>query len=112
MKIVAPVLALLIAAGGCSFCSAADPACSADAISRAQQLLTFHAGADERATIEKTAKQLPSIRNPADTSQKLDVLEVWGNIYKGRYRMRFIYYNSASTHCLLMGEEILEFARL
>jgi hypothetical protein len=52
------------------------------------------------------------MRNPADPKQKFNVLEIWGYIYKGRYRMRFIYYNSPATGCLLMGEEILEYARL
>ena len=63
-------------------------------------------------TIDKTVKQLPSLANPEDPKQKFEVLEVWGNIYKGRYRMRFLYYNSPATSCLLMGEEILEYARL
>jgi len=62
-------------------------------------------------TIDKTVKQLPSIRNPEDPAQSFQVLETWGYIYKGRYRMRFIYFNSPATACLLMGEEILEYAR-
>jgi hypothetical protein len=112
MNSVAPVFALLVLIGSCSFCRAADPACAEGAINRAKQLLAFHAGADERTTIDKTAKQLPSIRNPEDPNQKFEVLEVWGYIYKGKYRMHFLYYNSPATRCLLMGEEILEFARL
>jgi hypothetical protein len=63
-------------------------------------------------TIDKTVKELPSMRNPEDPKQKFEVLEIWGYIYKGRYRMRFIYYNSPATSCLLMGEEILEYARM
>jgi hypothetical protein len=62
-------------------------------------------------TIDKTVKQLPAMRNPEDPAQSFKVLEIWGNIYKGRYRMRFIYFNSSATSCLLMGEEILEYAR-
>ncbi len=93
-------------------CYAADIPCAARAIGRAKQLLTFYAGADDRMTIDKTVKQLPSIRNPADPAQSFDVLEVWGHIYKGQYRMRFIYFNASGMSCLLMGEEILEYARL
>jgi hypothetical protein len=93
-------------------CYAADLPCAARAVDRAKQLLTFHAGADDRMTIDKTVKQLPSIRNPADPAQSFEVLEVWGHIYKGQYRMRFIYSNSRDTSCVLMGEEILEYARL
>jgi hypothetical protein len=51
------------------------------------------------------------MRNPEDPAQSFKVLEVWGYIYKGKYRMRFIYFNSPATSCLLMGEEILEYAR-
>ncbi|MCU1237658.1 MAG: hypothetical protein JWP63_5625 [Candidatus Solibacter sp.] len=112
MNIVALFFALLALMSSCSFCRAADSACAAGAIDRAKRLLTFHAGPDERMTIDKTVKQLPSMRNPEDPSQRFEVLEVWGYIYKGKYRMHFIYYNSPATQCLLMGEEILEFARI
>jgi hypothetical protein len=112
MNIVARTFLFLALTGSCTLCSAADSACAAGAIDRAKQLLAFHAGPDERITIDKTVKQLPSIRNPEDPGQKFEVLEVWGYIYKGKYRMRLIYYNSPATRCVLMGEEILEFARL
>ena len=112
MKIVARTFAFLALIGYCPVSRAADSSCAAGALDRAKQLLTFHAGPDERITIDKTVKQLPSIRNPEDPNQKFEVLEVWGYIYKGKYRMRLIYYNSPSTRCLLMGEEILEFARI
>jgi hypothetical protein len=111
MSFIARFLVLLTLFGICSSCDAADPPCAAGAIDRAKQLLTFHFGPDDRMTIDKTVKQLPSIRNPEDPKQKFEVLEIWGYIYKGRYRMRFIYYNSQVTSCLLMGEEILEYAR-
>jgi hypothetical protein len=112
MNIIARFFLFLGLIGTCSFCNAADIPCAASAVDRAKQLLTFHAGPDDRMTIDKTVKQLPPMRNPEDRTQKFDVLEIWGNIYKGRYRMRFIYYNSSATSCLLMGEEILEYARL
>lgn len=112
MNFIARLFVLLALMGTCSFCAAADPPCAARAIDRARQLLTFHFGPDDRMTIDKTVKELPSMRNPEDPAQQFEVLEVWGYIYKGRYRMRFIYYNSPSTSCLLMGEEILEYARM
>jgi hypothetical protein len=112
MNFIARFLVLLGLIGTYSFCYAADHPCAARALDRAKQFLTFHSGPDDRMTIDKTVKQLPSMRNPEDPSQRFDVLEVWGYIYKGRYRMRFIYYNSRATSCVLMGEEILEYARL
>jgi hypothetical protein len=112
MNFIGRFFALLVLMGTCFFCHAADSACAAGAIDRAKQLLTFHAGPDERMTIDKTIKQLPSMRNPEDPKQTFEVLEIWGYIYKGKYRMRFIYYNSRASGCLLMGEEILEFARV
>jgi hypothetical protein len=104
--------AVVAVMGTCSYCRAADSACASGAIERAKQLLTFHAGADDRMTIDKAVKQLPSIRNPENPKQRFEVLEVWGYIYKGKYRMRFIYYNSRDTRCLLMGQEILELAQI
>jgi hypothetical protein len=112
MKILVRMFAFLALTGSSFFSRAADSSCAAGAIDRAKQLLTFHAGADDRMTIDKTAKKLPSIRNPESPNQRFEVLEVWGYIYKGKYRMRLIYYNSPATRCLLMGEEILEFARI
>jgi hypothetical protein len=112
MNVLARSFALLAVMTTCSVCRAADPPCAAGAVDRARKLLAFHAGPDERITVDKAVKQLPSIRNPEDPSQKFQVLELWGYIYKGRYRMRLIYYNSPATQCLLMGEEILEFARM
>jgi hypothetical protein len=111
MNLIARFFVFLTLLGTCSFCDAADPPCATSAADRAKQLLTFHSGPDERMTIDKAVKQLPSMRNPGDPKQTFEVLEIWGYIYKGRYRMRFIYYNSRATACLLMGEEILEYAR-
>ena len=85
---------------------AAQIPCTNEAIDRAKKLLTFHAGEDDRISIKPTVKVLPSIRNPANSKQKFQILEVWGYIYKGKYRMRFTHYNSPQTSCLLMGQEI------
>ena len=112
MNFIIRLCVFLFLIGTCSFCYAADPPCAAGAIDRAKQLLTFHSGPDDRLTIDKIVKELPSMRNPEDPKQKFEVLEIWGYIYKGRYRMRFIYYNSSAISCLLMGEEILEYARI
>ena len=100
----------------CSMTAAAAPAlqpsphhCSGAAIEQAPKLLAFHFGPDSRIEIDKTAKTVAPIRNPANRAQRLDVLEVWGHIYKGQYRMRFIYTRS-SKDCVLVGQEVLEYA--
>jgi hypothetical protein len=85
--------------------------CSTAAIEQAQKLLTFHFGPDGRIEIDKSVKILASIRNPANRAQRFDVLEVWGHIYKGDYRMRLIYAR-LPNECVLMGQEVLEYASL
>ena len=85
--------------------------CSADAVTRAKKLLALHFGEDARIEIDQSVSTLKPIKNPADQSQLFDVLEVWGYIYKGRYRMHFIYARE-QNECVLMGQEILEFAKL
>ena len=88
--------------------------CEPKAISQAYRLLKFHRGPDNRIEIDNSSvKSLHPVKNPADPDQVFDVLEVWGYIYKGQYRMRFIYAGGENAKsCLLMGQEILEFARL
>jgi len=100
----------------CSMTSRAAPApqaaphhCSSAAIEQAPKLLAFHFGPDSRIEIDKTARALAPTRNPANRAQRLDVLEVWGHVYKGQYRMRFIYMQSPND-CVLVGQEILEYA--
>ena len=82
--------------------------CDADAIKRGMPLLKLHFEAEqlENASVDDTVKELPPIR-ALKGKGKLDVLEVWGHIYKADYRMRFIYAQVSGT-CLLMGQEILE----
>src|SRR6478609_9377607 len=77
--------------------------CSKDAVAQARKLLAFHFGTDERIEIGKTAKVLPPITNPSEPKQQFDVLEVWGFVYKGQYRMRIIYARMPGE-CLLMGQ--------
>ena len=87
------------------------PRCSGAATEQAKKLLTFHFGEDNRMEIGKSVTKLAPIRNPANKKQLLDVLEVWGYIYKGQYRMRFLYARRPGE-CILMGQEILEYAGL
>ncbi len=82
--------------------------CSSQGIAQAQKLLNFHVGGDTRISIDKKVRELPPLKNPANQRQKFQVLEVWGYIYKAKYRMRFIYYNAPNISCLLMGQEVLE----
>jgi hypothetical protein len=91
----------------------AEPAhhCSSAATEQAKKLLAFHFGPDNRIEIDKSVKELAPIHNPANKKQLFDVLEVWGYIYKGQYRMRFIYARLPGE-CILMGQEILEYASL
>jgi hypothetical protein len=89
----------------------ADPTCSADALMQAKKLLNFHSNGDDRIEIMPKVKEVHSILNPADKKQKFQVLEVWGYIYKGTYRMHLIYY-PLGEECVLMGQEILEIAKL
>ncbi len=85
--------------------------CEDEAKTQAKKLLAFHFDSAERIEIENTIKSLHPIRNPANKQQFFDVLEVWGNIYKGQYRMRLIY-AQIPGECILMGQEILEYAAL
>lgn len=105
------VACLLLAATVCQ-AQEPNPSCADDAIARAKPLLGFHFGEDDRVSIADSARELPSIRNPANPKQRFKVYEVWGYIYKGEYRMRFIYHVSEVSGCTLMGQEILEHARL
>lgn len=91
--------------------SAASPQCAAAALAQASKLLTFHTAGDDRAEVDSQVKPLPSLANPANKAQKFLVLEVMGHVYKGDYRMRLIYY-PLGTDCILMGQEIIELAKL
>lgn len=85
--------------------------CAPAAREQAQKLLTFHAGGDDRIEIDKAVRTLLPMRNPANRLQRLDVLEVWGRIYKGQYRLRLIYAR-IPKECVLMGQEVIEYASL
>ena len=85
--------------------------CSTDAVEHAKKLLELHFGVDDRIAVDPSVAILKPIKNPANKNQIFEVLEVWGNIYKGQYRMRFIYAREPKE-CVLMGQEIIEFANL
>ncbi|MGR4051076.1 hypothetical protein [Kosakonia cowanii] len=80
--------------------------CKAQAITESKKLLAFYRDNDDRAEVDKDVTALAKMQNPENKSQYYDVLQTWGYIYKGKYRMRFIFLND----CTLMGEEILEYA--
>lgn len=82
--------------------------CKTQALSDAKKLLAFYGDNDDRANIDPDVTPLAKIQNPENKAQYFDVLQVWGYIYKGKYRMRLIYFKD----CTLMGEEILEYANL
>lgn len=104
---------LSAAAATASCASAAAPPCASQARQQASKLLAFHVGETHNPIeIDPTVKALPSLRNPADQKQRFEVLQVWGHVYKGRYRMRLIYYHTPEVGCVLMGQEILEYAHL
>lgn len=82
--------------------------CAKDAIEKAKPLLELHHGEklEGFGTIDDKVKVLPAIK-ALKGNGRLDVLEVWGYIYKAEYRMRFIYVQSKHG-CGLMGQEIIE----
>lgn len=93
--------------------AAAQPGhrCAPSARAQAAKLLAFHFSEADRVEIADAVKTLAPIRNPADRRQRFDVLEVWGYVEKGQYRMRFLYARLPGE-CVLMGQEILEYAAL
>ncbi|SEK41581.1 hypothetical protein SAMN05428989_0076 [Pseudoxanthomonas sp. GM95] len=112
------LLVLLIAWLGCAMSAHAatvpsGATCKDEATVQARKLLVFHFGSDDdRIDISPNVEPLPSIVNPRNARQRFDVLEVWGTIYKGNYRMRFEYWPDKDGSCTLMGQEILEYASL
>ncbi|PHM18928.1 MAG: hypothetical protein CK604_15135 [Curvibacter sp. PD_MW3] len=111
MKIIASTFIACTLLGFAGIAFAKSPDCSVPAIVQARKLLSFHADGDDRIEIDKAVKELPSLKNPANEQQRFQVLEVWGYIYKARYRMRLIYAPMGGS-CTLMGQEVLEYAKL
>lgn len=82
---------------------------------RAKELLVFYRHPDETGfsgqwSVEDNVKKVGTVA-ALSGKRRYDVLELWGNVYKGRYRMRFIY-AIVRGQCVLMGEEIFEDANL
>jgi len=102
--------AILLFRGSMAYAGSAHH-CSSAATEQARKLLAFHFGSDHRIEIDKFVKKLAPIHNPSNNKQLLDVLEVWGYIYKGQYRMRFIY-AQLPGECILIGQEIMEYVDL
>ena len=108
---VAAVIGILASAGTSPAGAQTMHRCAPAAREQAQKLLAFHVGGDDRIEIDKAVKTLLSMRNPANRLQRFDVLEVWGRIYKGQYRLRLVYAR-IPKECVLMGQEVLEYADL
>jgi len=111
MKKINQILIVCTLLGVAGIAFAKSPDCSAHAIEQARKLLTFHSDGDDRIEINQVVKELPPLKNPANEQQRFQVLEVWGYIYKARYRMRLIYAPMGGS-CTLMGQEVLEYAKL
>jgi hypothetical protein len=107
--------AITLGAMAAAASSAAQPKpahhCAVAALEQAPKLLAFHFGPDARIEIDKSVKVLAPVRNPANRAQRFDVLEVAAHVYKGDYRMRFVY-AQIPKECVLMGQEVLELASL
>ena len=107
MILRAAAIALSLA-GGAGGAHAAPPhRCAADAVRRADKLLRFHTDNDSRAAVDPASVKPIGTVAALVGKGRFDVLEVWGNVYKGEYRMRFLY-AEISGDCVLMGQEILE----
>ena len=89
--------------------SAASPAlpCAAQARVQALKLLRFHVDGDERATVDEASLRKVGTIASLTGKRRFDVLEVWGDVYKGHYRIRLIYARLPGT-CALVGQEVLE----
>lgn len=102
----AATLAAVLAMAVPTWAQATHP-CAGDAVAHASKLLAFHFGeTDLSMTVDDTARLVGTVKALQGTG-RFDVLEVMGYIYKGEYRMHFIYAQIPGD-CVLMGQEILE----
>ena len=96
----------------CAPAVAAQPhPCAADAAAQARKLLDFYVPpvggvSANRPTVDENIRKVGKVA-AITGKRRYDVLEVWGGVYKGRYRMRFDYL-VAGGECVLMGEHIVE----
>jgi hypothetical protein len=93
------------------FAQAANHPCLNDAKERAEKLLALHSDNDDRASIDANAKVLAPIKNPSSKTQKFDVIEVMGYVYKAQFRIHLLY-GQIPGSCVLVGQEILELTTL
>ena len=80
-----------------------------------EELIVFYRHPDETGfsgqwSVDESAAKVRTVA-AITGKRRYDVLQVWGNVYKGRYRMRLIY-AIVRGECVLMGEERLEDAIL
>lgn len=102
------LLSILVTGSSYAAVQTSSLTCKQDALNASQKLLAFYRDNDDLIAIDDKVTPLAKIKNPANAKQFFDVLETWGYIYKGKYRMRLLF----SSDCTLMGEEILEYASL
>ena len=98
------VLATLAPTSG----SGAALRCGDAALKQAEKLLRFHVGVDDGASVnveQASLRQMAPARAPVGQARYY-VLQLWGNVYKARYRMRLLYMQGVD--CALIGQEILE----
>lgn len=106
-------LSIMASAGGHAAVQLSSLTCKNEALKDSKKLLSFYRDNDDRMDIDDNVTPLAKIKNPANAKQHFDVLETWGYIYKGRYRMHLIYYTSpVDSDCVLIGEEIFGYADL
>ena len=105
--------ALIVAVTLVASLAAAAPRhrCADAAVVQAKRFLEFHFGPDDRIEIEPNVTVRPPLRS-VNGKDRFDVLEVWGYIYKGQYRMRLLYAQKITGECVLMGQEIVDASRL
>lgn len=85
--------------------------CHPQAIVDAGKLLAFHTNNDDRAELTPQVTRRGFISNPGNPKHVLEVLEVFGAVYKAQYRVRLNYYRSRDS-CVLIGQEIMEITTL
>jgi hypothetical protein len=115
VKIIVALAGLALLLFGDLANSAPSHVCAADALTRAKELLSLYRHPDDTGylsqwSVDDSATKIGTVA-AIHGKRRYDVLQVWGNIYKARYRMRFIY-AVVGPECVLMGEEILEDASL
>jgi hypothetical protein len=93
------------------FAHAATHPCLNDAKVRAEKLLALQVDNDDRASIDANAKVLAPIKNPSSQTQKFDVIEIIGYVYKAQFRIHMLY-GQIPGSCVLVGQEILELTTL